>query len=801
MEKQRRSASREAPGDSTNRPLIDSWITAAALAVGAALLSWPFLIAPGRFLYIRYFDADTIFGPVWKLHDLVSVWDAHLHLGYAHARDLSYLSVQELVSVMMTPLGEDFRNRSSLICVALAIFFAFWWFARLRFPGVPGGMSAVAAFFYAANPFVVAFVHDGYSGLLVDYALLPAALLIVEWARRKNLPMLLSLIPFAFVITGMYNLTSVLVALIGVLVFEFRYIYSALRASKIAATGAGLAVSLNVYWLVPLVYDLMLHPKQSILAESANDISALTSAGTLTNTFLLRSYPEIWTKAYGTRECVGCMFYESPWFVIAMLFVAIAAIVGLIRARKYGLLAALVASILVATGYHYQNEIIGIPYLILMGLPTFDMFRSSVKFSALTAALYGVGLLYCYANLPGRRRVFATVSTICALLVAAPYVTGSMIERSPDSPPHFPNFVVSIPPYYEALRKHKALLPDDRPTLLLPNMPLAAYGWGAYGNDFVGPYLAKPTLAVSYLPQPSWQLELILQRLTAGRTPKLERESLLTVLGIERSLYRDDVTQTRPLPKADFGTEIASFGNVHVLSNEKTFPRFGVARSLDPVSGVVGVATYAGLWQRPTRAFAEDDSAAVCAGKMQIGIEPSVKRRGRQSVDVPFVCKVPLSVIVAFADPQNAPALLLRRMSLAPGRQSLVFEKLRGGSVVIALLGRALSIAPQQVIKIIPLRSGSASFEFQSLPFAHYTIFSESFDPAWQGYVQISGKWLPIRNFAANGFANAWYVPAKAPLRIVNTLQRLVSVAAGFALVLFAGYLFVFWRGLQFLAR
>ena len=252
--------------------------------------------------------------------------------------------------------------------------------------------------------FVVAFIHDGYSGLLVDYALLPVSLLIVQWARRANRPVLVSLIPFAFVITGMYNLTSVLVALIGTAILEYRYLYDALRLSRITALATALAFSLNVYWLVPLLYDLALHPNQPILAESGNDISVLTSAGTLTNALLLRSYPEIWTKAYGTRECLGCGFYESPWLMAAMTFVVACAVIGLVRARRYGLLAALGTSVLIATGYHYQNEIIGIPYLVLMGLPTFDAFRSSVKFSALTATFYSVGLLYFYATLPPGER-------------------------------------------------------------------------------------------------------------------------------------------------------------------------------------------------------------------------------------------------------------------------------------------------------------------------------------------------------------------------------------------------------------
>lgn len=773
-------------------------MTAAALATGAALVSWPFLIAPQRFLYIRYFDADTIFGGWWKLSDLVSVWDAHLHLGYAHARDLSYLSVQEILSVLATPLGDNFRNRSSLICVALAIFFAFWWFARMRFPKTPGLMSAIAAFLYASNPFVMAFVHDGYSGLLVDYALLPASVLIVECARRRNAPVLLSLIPVVFVITGMYNLTSVLVALIGVLVLEFRYLYSALRESRPASAAVALGFSLNAYWLLPLLYDLALHPKQPILAETANDVSALTGAGTLTNTLLLRSYPEIWTKAYGVRECTGCTFYESPWFMSAMLFVAVAAMVGLIRARKYGLLAALVLSVLIATGYHYQNEIIGIPYLILMGLPTFDMFRSSVKFSALTAMFYSIGLLYCYGTLKAGQKLFATICAIAVLVVGMPYISSSMMERSSHvAAPRFPNFVVSIPAYYGQLRQHAELLPDDRPTLLLPNMPLTSYSWGAYGNDFLTPYLSKPTLAMSYLPQPSLQLELILKQLTGQRTPAVTRKALLAALGISRVLYRDDVSETQPLPKSEFGNEVARFGALHVLANYRAFPLFGVTRSLDPVVGATGIATYAGLWKRPSRGFDAGDSTAVCNGQRQIGIEPLSSRRGRQTIEIPVTCRTNLTGLLAVARAQGAGIPSLVHLPVPAGSHSLEIPNALRGRVVMAAVGRAPSIQPEDITSIFPDPIGRAAFRFDPLPFAHYMIFSENFDPSWAGYIKADGGWRAVSDIPADGFANAWYVPAHVPFLIVNTLILVTWGAAAFTLLLLAAFVYVFRRALH----
>ncbi len=782
------------------------------------LLSWPFLIAPGQFLYVRYFDADTLFGPFWKLRDLVNVWDAQSHLGYAHARDLSYLSIQEIVSALMSPLGSDFRNRSSLVCVALFVFLAFWCYLRVHFHRVPGTIAAVAAFFYAANPFVVAFIHDGYSGLLVDYALLPVALLIVEWARRRGRPLIVSFIPLLFLLTGMYNLTSVLVALIGTAVLEFEYLWNALRTSRVAAWATALAFSLNLYWLLPLLYDLAIHPKQPILAESAGDISVLTSAGTLTNAFLLRSYPELWTKAYGTRECVGCAFYESPWFMMAMFAIAVCAIVGLLRARRIGLLVALAASILIATGYHYQSEILGIPYLILMGLPTFDAFRSNVKFSALTAAFYSIGLMYFYVMLPRWRARFAVASAIAVVLIALPYVTGRLIERSPDSPPRFPNFVVTIPEYYSELRQHANLLPDERPTLMLPNMPLAAYRWGAYGNDFLPAFLGKPTLAVSYLPQPSWQMEQILQKLTARRGSREGRQSLLRALGISRILYRDDVGQTYALAPSEFGKPLATFGAMHVLDSAGAFPQFAVAREMDPVSGVTGIASYAGFWSRPTRGFdGARDGAAVCAGRAQIGLDVvEIGRKHTQVLAIPTTCSHKLHVALVLdragvrdfgiAEDGRVPTVLrvasgprgtaLATFVMPAGRHTYIISG-RRNAIVTGVAGVKISRAPYRIMQAAWSRVGQVGYRFEPLPFSHYLIFNQNFDPSWAGYVQADGRWRPLSNFMADGYANAWDVPAQTPLVIVNTLQITAWIAAALTLLLLALYLYVLARGLR----
>jgi len=62
-------------------------------------------------------------------------------------------------------------------------------------------------------------------------------------------------------------------------------------------------------------------------------------------------------------------------------------------------------------------------------------------------------------------------------------------------------------------------------------MPLAAYDFGAYGNDFLPPLLGKPTLSVSYLPQPNVRLDGLL-KLLASTGGGLEAGPLLRAMGI-----------------------------------------------------------------------------------------------------------------------------------------------------------------------------------------------------------------------------------------------------------------------------
>jgi hypothetical protein len=121
----------------------------------------------------------------------------------------------------------------------------------------------------------------------------------------------------------------------------------------------------------------------------------------------------------------------------------------------------------------------------------------------------------------------------------------------------------------------------------------------------------------------------------------------------------------------------------------------------------------------------------------------------------------------------------------------------RRNAVVTGAAGAKISTAAFRMTAIAPEPAGAIGYRFPPARFRHYTIFNENFDPAWAGYVRENGRWKPLGNFMADGFANAWDVPAGTPLVIVNTLQIVSWISIIFALLLFATYAYTLNRALR----
>ena len=289
-----------------------------------------------------------------------------------------------------------------------------------------------------------------------------------------------------------------------------------------------------------------------------------------------------------------------------------------------------------------------------------------------------------------------------------------------------------------------------------------------------------------------------MQKLTAPKTSMEERLALLRALGISRVLYRDDVTQARPLVRSQFGNDIATFGQVHVLAVSGAFPLFASTEKIDAVDGVTGVAAYAGLLHRPARGF---DSFARRPGRLQGRVAdrdradsnppqagadsgrsddlrgPGAHRpgAGEPSSTSPRVVDKASGVQVR-TSLVEAGGIRRARFTMAPGAHSFLLLDGASHTVVLAIAGKSISTDRYVIARLTPQPINGSGFAFLPMPFAHYTIFNQNFDPVWAGYVKTGGQWHPVHNFMIDGFANAWEVPPDTPLIVVNTLQIRVGL-------------------------
>jgi len=113
-----------------------------------------------------------------------------------------------------------------------------------------------------------------------------------------------------------------------------------------------------------------------------------------------------------------------------------------------------------------------------------------------------------------------------------------------------------------------------------------------------------------------------------------------------------------------------------------------------------------------------------------------------------------------------------------------------------AILQRGRAAPPSALLpdRSVDTRSG---FAIAGVPYRRFVIFNENFDPSWQGFIKHGGRWQPIANFTADGFANAWDVPPNTPLVLVNTLVLLARISAVLGVLLLIAFLFALRLGLR----
>jgi hypothetical protein len=767
-------------------------------AVAAIAVIWPFFQYPGTMFYNRYSEAWLFLNPQWLLASYFGGWSYYQHLGYPTLTETVYLSVQTLVVTGIHAIaGTAVTSKIYPALIQLWLLFSFLFFARKKFPQLSYGIALLAALFFTVNPITAAAIHEGYSGMLVDYGLFPWTLLLVDYAVERNTPALLAVIPLLYTLTSMFKFPEVAINLAALLVFRGRAVFALLRTSRSAIGLLVVAFCLNFYWVLPIAFNAATHRSLPIQADTQSEIAVTTHYSSLSSVVLGRVFGIFGSDAH---LCSGCSYYLGAYFNIAMLAIVVTAIIGLVRGRRWTYLGVLAACIILATGYHYQDEVIGIPYQILMGLPTMQIFRAANIFSLMAFFCYAAGLLHFFALLrdaPATR--WYAAAALCAVAVAGlPLFTGSILEHGK---PPAATFFVRIPAAY-AQAKHALPQHSDGVTLLVPNQRFAAYRWGAAVQDFLPPYIGRPSIANWYWPQPSADTQRVLDEVTGPQTPVWNIAGALRSMRVDSVLVHNDVIGAHADP-ARYGSLTFSQGGVSVVT-----PPLQIAPMFESASTVLrappdSAASIAG-WTGAVTATSPQPSGC---GDLPSGLAPAKVSRGVATFTYALRCNRPMRIVLLAAPSARAPGIFIRarhrKNTLTVHRTAAGWETTarlpQRGTVVVSstsVHGMLFALPGQPLPNggsALDLRLALGAWTSLRVPAdARVIVVSQSSDPSWQIVAWTGGRAHFARKFVANGYANGWVVPRGATIWLLNLAQiafllgcllSLIALASGVALV------------------
>lgn len=793
--------------------------------IGLLALTWSYFSAPGKILYIRYFEAYSFFNPGFVFTNDVGGWSSLLHLGYPTLTESSYISLLffwlwALVKIFGVALASAIYP-ASIIAVMYAGFF---WFSRSLFPKSPPLFLSIAGVFFCGNAYATGFIHEGYSSMLVQWALIPICLKIIDVAAARD-ARLIAIIPLLFIGAAMFQYPEVAIDLMFLLALRWRTIGAILQQNGFVMAALLLFFAVNVYWMLPLLANLHSHASFPILSESSGDISAATRYASLSNTFLLRSYTSFWTYAYGARECSFCDYLVAPYYPLAMVAILIASLYGLWAKQLRLLFVICLVAFILATGYRYQDDLIGIPYQILMGLPIYGLFRGAGMFLSASIFAISIGLVAFLEYMRDKVRaqskwlLLSAIACIAVVVACLPMISGRWLERGTSASPgivSFPNFPVTLPRAYKAAPAalNRMLGTSDAVTLILPNMPFANYRWGVYGNDFLPALLGRPTLSKMYWPQPNPQVDYLLNELSVNKD-RAFRETALAAMRIGAVLIHDDTDSGRAITR-NWGRLVWENGHLSIVRPPlKTIPILEAGpvavRVLGAPSSSTAVRVTSGAIARPFAAspagcsssFDEawaDVYAPIVPGKpITVGFPLRCQFRGILQVTV-----LGRGGIRVFRQVDSSVAVPLSGRLHRDGiwtRFTFDAGNIKGARYVIQSTGAAADVASVRVrgtgtplakAKAIAFHPWMGLYQEIKLPIGDKVMsLNESYDPEWLAFSACNGLKL-VPHFLANGYANGFYSGDCRRIVLVSgagVVQALGFALAAVALLLGAGAL------------
>lgn len=798
------------------KPVKTRLKTAGLIAIAIGLLVWPYFEFPHSLFYMRYFDTDTLMNPGWFFRRLISMWDYNLHLGYASETNISYLSLQEALLALL-PRAPIFLSHAEPIVTLAFVFGCMYAFLTFRYPDVPRAISVAAGLFYACNPYVTTLVHDGYSTLLVDYGLFPMSLLIIDYAARRRRFELIAMVLVLHTLLSMYTYPIVAINMIGIAILRFPTLRAALVASTRLRWAIMGALALNAFWAFPLVAGLKLHTFIPVLSETTGDVSIITRYASLSNSLLMRLYAGIWTAYGAIPECTICRYYTTPQYMIAALAIALGSMYAWWRTQQRLLFGTAILFLVLATGYRYQDEIVGIPYQILMSLPLFGIFRGANFFLSIASFCYAMGIVAAYQISP---KTWMSVVAVwaCVLGVGFPTLGGGYIEVAKDlhgSKP-FPNHIVTIPSAYAELKSRIDRIPPNDVTLIVPKMPFANYSWGAYGNDFLMPYLGRPTLSQFLWPQPNLKVQGALDELTDPDLLPTTATDLMRVMRIGHIVVHDDVNEVPPVIRETYGTELFHKDAVALLAaRAPVLPMFQVDDAVAYVYSAHEIQHYAAIFGRP--AIVPQKARDVCPRAnpaawtdldyatydQPASLRFPVACAGTFDVKIVHAAAKPLFISVTRHGEKQEFRRLLQYRSAAryaideirvqvDRNTNLAVGAASGDRLILLTVGEPRDGRTFGVRAISP-----PSFAFGLLGVtaisertARVIAWNASNDPVWCGILRDKSGFHLLGKEVANGYASLWYVKPNSDFILLNLAQLalylgiVVSIAGAVLLTL-----------------
>jgi len=814
----------------SGQSLIRRYFTRRAVSVylpffiGLLALTWSYFSAPGKVLYIRYFEAYSFVNPGFEFMKDVGGWSSQLHLGSATLTEPSYISLVffwlwSLVKVLGIALASAIYPASIIVLM----YGGFVWFARSLFPKAPVLVLCLGAVFFCGNAYAAGFIHEGYSSMLIQWALIPICLKLIDLAAARD-ARLIAIIPLLFIAAAMFQYPEVAIDFGVLLALRWRVIISTLRQRAYVTAALLLFFATNVYWVLPLLANLHSHESFPILSESAGDIDAATRYASLSNTFLLRSFTSFWTYAYGARECSFCDYFIGPYYPLAMLAILGASFYGLWLRRLRLLFVVGLCAFVLATGYRYQDQIIGIPYQILMGLPIYSLFRGAGTFLSVGIFAISIGLVAFLENARDllhskqKLRLLLGLACLAVCIACLPIISGRWIERGANVSPGvvgFPNFPVTFPKAYKAAPTalDRVLGSSDSVTLIRPDMPFADYRWGVYGNDFLPALLGRPTLSKSYWPQPNPQVDYFLNALSENQDAAF-RVTALSGMRIGAVFIHNDTNSGTAFPK-HWGRIVWRQGDLAIV--RPLSPPIPILEGGPSAVAVLGAPT-GSLAVRVTSGAitrSPEPHSADCfpkSGEAWANIQRPVTTDSPLTIGFPTRCDFRGTIRIVVMG-RGRPRVV-RKSRAGAGLLAGVMHRngiwnefsfdsgnVKGARYVVESTAAPIDVASVSIVSLGSTSAKASAIHFHPWlglyqeikvpPGDRVISLNESFDPEWLA-LSTCGGLRALRHFESNGYANGFYTGGCSDVLLVSgagSLQALGYLLAVVALALGAGAL------------